>query len=46
MCSLRSHGGLNGNIYFYPSGVWHGFMPIVVEAVSTQDFLVWVDNAS
>lgn len=27
-------------------GVWHGFMPIVVEAVSTQDFLLWVDAAS
>ena len=27
-------------------GVWHGFMPIAIEAVSTQDFLVWVDNAA
>nr|YP_009710620.1 cytochrome c oxidase subunit 2 [Amanita brunnescens]QFZ98569.1 cytochrome c oxidase subunit 2 [Amanita brunnescens] len=27
-------------------GVWHGFMPIVVEAVSSQDFLIWVDSAS
>jgi cytochrome c oxidase subunit 2 len=27
-------------------GVWHGFMPIAVEAVSTQDFLLWVDAAS
>jgi len=27
-------------------GVWHGFMPIVVEAVSSPDFLVWVDSAS
>jgi cytochrome c oxidase subunit 2 len=27
-------------------GVWHGFMPIVVEAVSSPDFLVWVDSAN
>jgi len=27
-------------------GVWHGFMPIVVEAVSSSDFLVWIDSAS
>ena len=27
-------------------GVWHGFMPIAIEAVSTQDFLLWVDSAS
>ena len=27
-------------------GVWHGFMPIVVEAVSANDFLVWIDSAS
>lgn len=27
-------------------GVWHGFMPIVVEAVPASDFLVWVDSAS
>jgi len=27
-------------------GVWHGFMPIVVEAVSSPDFLVWIDSAS
>src|SRR6266545_846880 len=27
-------------------GVWHGFMPIVVEAVPSQEFLVWVDSAS
>jgi len=27
-------------------GVWHGFMPIVVEAVSTQDFLLWIDSSS
>ena len=25
-------------------GVWHGFMPIVVEAVPSPDFLVWVDS--
>jgi cytochrome c oxidase subunit 2 len=25
-------------------GVWHGFMPIVVEAVSIQDYLAWVDS--
>ena len=23
-------------------GVWHGFMPIAVEAVSVQDYLAWV----
>lgn len=27
-------------------GVWHGFMPIVIEAVSSPDFLVWIDSAS
>lgn len=27
-------------------GVWHGFMPIVVEAVSSPEFLVWIDTAS
>ena len=27
-------------------GVWHGFMPIVVEAVSVQDYLAWVDQAN
>jgi heme/copper-type cytochrome/quinol oxidase subunit 2 len=27
-------------------GIYHGFMPIVVEAVSSPDFLVWVDSAS
>ena len=27
-------------------GVWHGFMPIVVEAVSSPDFLVWIDSAA
>jgi cytochrome c oxidase subunit 2 len=27
-------------------GVWHGFMPIVVEAVPSADFLVWIDAAS
>jgi cytochrome c oxidase subunit 2 len=25
-------------------GVWHGFMPICVEAVSIQDYLAWVDS--
>ena len=25
-------------------GVWHGFMPIAVEAVSVQDYLVWLDS--
>lgn len=25
-------------------GVWHGFMPIVVEAVSVQDYLAWIDS--
>nr|QBL02055.1 cytochrome c oxidase subunit 2 [Phlebopus portentosus] len=25
-------------------GVWHGFMPIVVEAVSVQDYLSWIDS--
>jgi len=27
-------------------GVWHGFMPIVIEAVSSPDFIVWLDSAS
>jgi cytochrome c oxidase subunit 2 len=27
-------------------GVWHGFMPIVVEAVPSSDFLVWVESFS
>jgi cytochrome c oxidase subunit 2 len=26
-------------------GVWHGFMPIAIEAVSVQDYLAWVDQA-
>ena len=26
-------------------GVYHGFMPIAVEAVSVQDYLAWVDQA-
>jgi len=43
---LRSYGGFVGDYNFYPSGIWHGFMPIVVEAVSSPDFLVWVDSAS
>ena len=25
-------------------GVWHGFMPIAVEAVSVQDYLTWIDS--
>ena len=25
-------------------GVWHGFMPIAVEAVSVQDYLAWLDS--
>jgi cytochrome c oxidase subunit 2 len=25
-------------------GVYHGFMPVVVEAVSVQDYLAWVDS--
>ena len=25
-------------------GVWHGFMPIVVEAVPSSDFLVWIES--
>ena len=25
-------------------GVWHGFMPICIEAVSDNDFLIWVDS--
>lgn len=24
-------------------GVWHGFMPIAVEAVSVQDYLAWIE---
>lgn len=27
-------------------GIYHGFMPIVVEAVPSQDFLVWVESVS
>jgi cytochrome c oxidase subunit 2 len=27
-------------------GVWHGFMPIVVEAVPSSDFLVWIESFS
>jgi len=45
-CTLRSYGGFVSNHNFYPGGVWHGFMPIVVEAVSANDFLVWIDSAS
>lgn len=26
-------------------GVWHGFMPIAVEAVSVQEYLSWIDAA-
>ena len=26
-------------------GVWHGFMPIAIEAVSVQDYLAWIDAA-
>ena len=26
-------------------GVWHGFMPIAIEAVSVQDYLAWIDQA-
>ena len=25
-------------------GVWHGFMPTVVESVSVGDYLAWVDS--
>ena len=25
-------------------GIWHGFMPIAVEAVSVQDYLSWIDS--
>ena len=25
--------------------VWHGFMPIAIEAVSVQDYLSWIDAA-
>jgi len=25
-------------------GVWHGFMPIVIEAVEVSDFFAWVDS--
>ena len=25
-------------------GVWHGFMPIAVKAVSVQDYLTWIDS--
>ena len=33
---LSSYGGQMGNNLFYPSGINHGFMPIVVIAVSTS----------
>jgi cytochrome c oxidase subunit 2 len=26
-------------------GVYHGFMPIVIEAVSVEDYLAWIDQA-
>ena len=26
-------------------GVYHGFMPIAIEAVSIQDYLTWIDAA-
>ena len=26
-------------------GVYHGFMPIAIEAVSIQDYLAWIDAA-
>ena len=25
-------------------GVWHGFIPIAVEAVSVQDYLAWINS--
>lgn len=25
-------------------GVWHGFMPIAIEAVYVQDYLSWIDS--
>ena len=30
---------------FLDCGVWHGFMPIAIEAVSVQDYLAWIDQA-
>ena len=27
-------------------GIYHGFMPITIEAVSVQDYLAWVDQAN
>ena len=27
-------------------GVWHGFMPIAVESVSSNDFILWLDSQS
>lgn len=27
-------------------GVWHGFMPIAVESVSSNDFLIWLESQS
>ena len=27
-------------------GLWHGFMPIAIEAVSVQDYLTWLDSFS
>ena len=26
-------------------GVYHGFMPIAIEAVSVQEYLTWIDAA-
>jgi len=37
--TFRSPGGLVGDNYFYPSGVYHGFMPICVESVSFDKYL-------
>jgi len=27
-------------------GVWHGFMPIVLDSVSSTDFLIWINSTS
>lgn len=39
-----SYGGFNGDVDFYPGGVYHGFMPICVEAVPMEDYLIWLES--
>jgi hypothetical protein len=30
---------------FLACGVYHGFMPIVIESVSVQDYLAWMSDS-